>query len=259
MNHATEGLLQAYLDGEVTEAARHEIAEHLGACSACVAELEALQAAGARLSAVLAVLDRPLAVQPALRALRRQSTVAGRTRRQRSRHGRAGLARAALFIVASAGVLSATVPGSPVRQWLSSAWERVTTFFVGERPPVFVDEPTVAPLDEAGAFVAPYQGHVRVVLADALPEATIRIRLVERTRAGVLAAEPGAHFSSGSGWLEAAALGAREVVVELPRGAATAAVEVNGRVVATKDGDVLVAHVPTVSMTQMELVLHPRF
>jgi hypothetical protein len=258
MNHATEGMLQAYLDGEADGEARREIADHLGACAACAAELETLRAAGVLVGSVLANLDRRVAVQPALDAVRQQS-VAQPARQQTVRRWRAGFGRAALFILASASIVSATVPGSPVRQWLSSAWDRVATFFAAERQPQLAEEPLPAMVDEAGAWVAPYQGRVRVVLTGALPEATIRIQLVDRSRAGVLAEEAGARFSTASGRIEAAELGAGEVLVELPAGAQSAVVEVNGRIVASKDGDALVAHVPTVSMAQRELILRPVF
>jgi hypothetical protein len=258
MNHATEGMLQAFLDEEVAGADRREIADHLGACSACAAEYETMRAAAVRVSALLAALDRPVAVQSALAAVRQHGAAAPATPRQLGRRRwRGALTRAALFIVASATVVSATVPGSPVRQWLVSAWDRVATFFVGERDPMAVDAPPAVVVEEAGAWVTPYQGRVRVVLDDALPEATIRIQLVDRQRAGVMAAEVGARFSTGTGRVEAAEIGARDVVVELPIGAQSAVVEVNGRVVASKDGEALVAHVPMLSMTQYELVLRP--
>ena len=39
MNHAAEGLLLAYLDGEATSAAAAEIEGHLAGCSECRSEL----------------------------------------------------------------------------------------------------------------------------------------------------------------------------------------------------------------------------
>ncbi|HUH12725.1 MAG TPA: zf-HC2 domain-containing protein, partial [Longimicrobiales bacterium] len=105
MNHATEGTLQAYVDGEL-EAFEHSALErHLEACSACVAELEGLRAAGARFASAVRMLDEGAtseAVVPMPLSLRTRRVWHGPHRT---------LARAATIIVAlglSAALVEAT-------------------------------------------------------------------------------------------------------------------------------------------------------
>jgi hypothetical protein len=256
MSHATEGMLQAYLDEEVTGAARHGIAEHLGACAACAAELDALRVLNARAATALAALDRPVAVEPALRTYRASRTTVAAGRR-RVRWWRGSLARAAMLVLVVTGLASAAIPGLPVRQWLANAWDRVATFFVGDREPIALEPPIVEAQLESGVAILPHLGRIQVARNGVASEATIRIELVDGPRAAVTGAAPGAHFSTARGWIEGTSLGAGEIVVELPVAARTAIVEVNGVLVATKEGDGLVAHAPTFHMTQTELRLRP--
>ena len=60
MSHAGEGLLQAYVDGELTVEEQSSLAAHLGACVACEAELDGLKAAGAVVHQALSLLDAPV-------------------------------------------------------------------------------------------------------------------------------------------------------------------------------------------------------
>jgi hypothetical protein len=262
MNHAHEGMLQAYLDGEVSGAARQEIAEHLAACATCASDLDALRALGVRVGAALSVIDRPMAVAPARARIaeerRRQSRVERRSARRRD-DVRRSFVRAAILTLLLAGGASAAIPGTPVRQWLSGAWERVATFFAGERaePVVVVPEEPLA-AEESGLRIAPYQGRVTVSLTGADPAATIHVVLVDQPTASVVATSPGARFGTARGRIEVGEIGQRDLIVRIPASVPAAVVELNGRLVASKTGAALVAHAPPLRMSQTELVFGPR-
>jgi hypothetical protein len=67
-----EGVLAAYLDGELPEAARSGAAGHLQSCGACRARLERVGATAARVNALLdaLVVEVPAAATPAVAPLR---------------------------------------------------------------------------------------------------------------------------------------------------------------------------------------------
>jgi hypothetical protein len=265
MNHAHEGMLQAYLDGEVSGAARQEIAEHVDACASCAADLDALRGLSARFSAALAAIDRPIAVEPALREARARTTAVRRIQPHvaRSAAGRGpgvrrNFVRAAVLTLLLAGGASAAIPGTPVRQWLSGAWDRVATFFGGERPEPVVEvreQPLAA--EETGLTIAPYQGRVTILLTGADPAATIHVVLVDQPTASVVATSPGARFGTARGRIEVAEIGQRDLIVRIPVTLPAAVVELNGRLVASKTGAALVAHAPPLRMSQTELVFGP--
>jgi anti-sigma factor RsiW len=256
MTHATEGMLQAYLDEEVAGAARAEIAEHLEHCSACAAEFGVMRATAAQAGLALAVLDQPAPVASALRQVnaRRAAAVQGRRSAWRG-----SLARAAMLVVMAGGAASAAVPGSPVRAWLSDAWERVTTIFGADRAPHVAEEPAL----EAPAALETYNavalagGRVRIVIAQPAGDATVRVRLVDGTRAALLSTDTGIEVTTASGLLEARGVGAGTITVELPRSAAAATVEVGGVTVVELGGGALRALVPVVTSAPGEIVLRP--
>ncbi|UCC83458.1 MAG: zf-HC2 domain-containing protein [Gemmatimonadota bacterium] len=63
MSHIDEGTLHSYLDGEVSERQRTEIAGHLATCEECRTRLEAAEALSGRAAELLAELE-PGTVQP---------------------------------------------------------------------------------------------------------------------------------------------------------------------------------------------------
>jgi hypothetical protein len=240
MNHATEGQLQASLDGEARSEDLAGVREHLRLCGQCAAELAALRSLNEEAANALALLDVPApAVQPALARVR-QARAAGSGRFASSRRA---LARAAMLVLAAAGVASAAIPGSPVRRWLATAVERMAGVLApAERPAAEAPVPVPVTGSQAGASAAPAQGRVRVLLMDPGEGALVRVLLTDGPRAVVRADESsGARFSSGAGRVEARGVERGEVVVELPRGALTATVEIDGVVVVSREGDSLVA------------------
>src|SRR5690606_41909693 len=57
MDHAGEGQLLAYLDGELSAAERAAVSAHLAACTACAEELSVLEEASRQFAASLRLLD----------------------------------------------------------------------------------------------------------------------------------------------------------------------------------------------------------
>ncbi|HEX5723987.1 MAG TPA: hypothetical protein VFX98_00900, partial [Longimicrobiaceae bacterium] len=165
---------------------------------------------------------------------------------------RRSLPRAAVLAVGFAGVAAAaTLPGSPLRE----AIERVVVSRPArpEPPAPVVEAPRpapvavegTAPLPEAGVSILPEGGSVRVQITGAAPGLRVRTRLVAGSRVDVRAtgAAADARFRTASGRVEVVGAGTGEVMVDLPRSARAAYVEVNGRVYAAKDGGQLRARV----------------
>lgn len=260
-SHLDEGMLLAYVDGELPAAERAETERHLDACEACRAELGALSSASRALADALGLLDHrvPQTAPPrrAPRAAPRPTARAG--------GGWGALPRAAVLVLGFAAAASATIPGSPVRGWL----ERV----LGDAPAIETAARTAAPPaeevatlaapeagPEAGVSVEPVDGRVAVVLRDASPELQVRATLVDGPRAGVYAsgAAAAARFDTGAGRIEVVGAGAGELRIELPRAAAEASVTVNGRPYLSKRGGELHLSMPGGDTSAAEITFRPR-
>jgi hypothetical protein len=248
MTHATEGLLQAYLDDEIGGSAAADLRDHLVACEACAGEMEALRRADRQLSEALALLggaDAPM--------LRAQAAIASQRRVQRStgrwslaRLGAGGLAKAAMLLLALAGAGAAAIPGSPVRRALEGAMERVAQLFNGGTPEQAV-APT-SPAEDAPATmesrmgVMPANGRVRVMLHTPTGAVDVTVRLVDERIAEVetsTTSEEGVRFRTGSGRIEVMGLTAGSVTVDIPRTTQGATLEVDGLVYVYKQGNTL--------------------
>jgi hypothetical protein len=239
MTHPGEGTLQALLDGELRFDKRAELELHLAECAVCTADMQDLRDASALFSTALPLVDVPA---PAAEQARWR--LEGRRRRTAAPAGSA-LRRAALLIVGSAAVLSATVPGSPVREWLA---ERLTTQPAAEQvsgphdavPAIASDEaaPAAAP---AGVSVRPAEGRMRVVLLGATDGVRLRVRMHDGESVGVWTSGEGtpAHFRTAPDRIEVEGVRAGEVRVEIPRAGQHFILEVDGRVYLRKDGEQL--------------------
>lgn len=239
--HLDDGALQALMDGELAPPDRAAAEAHLAGCGACAAELRALRAVHERAGGLLALGDVPAPVAQATMALR-----ARRLRAGRYAEARRTLARAAVLVLALAGVAVA-VPGTGVHEWVVSA------VVPGPKAPQAPTVHAVAPVPAAQPAVPPEAapsgvsiradgGAVRVVLNNISSSVEVRARLVDGDLAGVLARGPAAtaaRFRTAPGRIEVAGAGAGVLEVQLPRGARAASVEVNGRVYVAKDGDSL--------------------
>lgn len=160
--------------------------------------------------------------------------------------GRGRLARAAaVILLVAAG--SFAIPGSPLRAWGVELFERV---FGGEEPTAAAVQPAPEPgptEEEArpagsGASVLPEGGSVTVVLRQAPPGTTVRVRLTDAAWAEVGAR--GAAYRTEPGRLEASLVGSDTVEVTLPRSVARAIVMVNDELLVEKDGGRFASPIP---------------
>jgi len=239
--HLGEGALQALMDGELPPPERAAAEAHLAGCAPCAAELRALRSVHERAGGLLALADVPAPVAQATMALR-----ARRLRAGRYAEARRTLARAAVLVLALAGV-AAAVPGTGVHEWVVSTvvpGEKATVApTVHAAPPAPAPRPAIPPeASPSGVSIRADGGAVRVVLSNVSSKVEVRARLVDGDLAGVLARGPAAtaaRFRTAPGRIEVVGAGAGILEVQLPRSARAASVEVNGRVYVAKDGDAL--------------------
>jgi hypothetical protein len=116
-----------------------------------------------------------------------------------------------------------------------------------------VEVPAPAP---KAISILPDGGRVRVQVTGSSPELRVRARLGDAPQAQVTAtgAAVSARFRTGPGRIEIMGAGPGELVVDLPAGASAAFVEVNGRVIAAKEGKTLRSLAPRVAGTAEEPV-----
>jgi hypothetical protein len=234
--HPNDGLILAFLDGELDRSDQEEILTHLEGCGACRSTAHDLRESFEAAAQGLAVLDTEAPMELARASLER------RFRRESSRPSLRfpGLARAAGIALLLVGGAASALPGSPVRQWIASGWDRLTrggdlsVEEVGPEP--FGPESASVPGEgEAGAGIGTADGEIELRVLD-LPEgAEVRVLLVDGDHAGIYG-PPGTHFRTEAGRIEAVAPSG-SVRVELQRGARSAQVIVHGELYLRKIGD----------------------
>lgn len=250
MSHAGEGSLQAYLDGELDGTATAELDRHLGACALCAGELESLRSVNSYAAGALALMEAPPApMLQARAAIARQRTRGGSIRRI----GGMSLAKAAMLLLALAGAGAAAIPGSPVRRAVESTIARVAQWLGTEPVPVVQTGSQEAPADAPaveirtdGAGVLPENGTVRFVLLPPAAPVDVIVSLSDADVARVETAmeQSDVSFRTRSGLIQVSGLGRGTVRVMIPRNAANATVELNGRVLVSKEGAVLTSAAP---------------
>ncbi len=235
MTHVEEGVLQAYLDAEVTTGARADIDKHLHSCITCAAELERMGSASQLFHNALRESD---AVAPVLAAQARFANVRRLERKLVPPQPRRAWARAAMFVVGLGAVASAAVPGSPVRAWISDALTRAGLLNEPQRAaaPAFPEEAPAVQRDatESTALaIEAVDGRIRIILRNVNPGTTVTVRVVDSDRAMVEAtgAASKARFRTGAGLLEVDGVQGGSVVVEVPRSATDAVVQQDGRTI----------------------------
>jgi anti-sigma factor RsiW len=246
MVHTAEGTLQAYLDGEIADAAARALSDHVAGCAACAAELDALRRMNSRVGEALALLDGPSAA----RVVRARAAIAGEGRygtRRIARLGAWGLAKAAMLtlVLAAAGV--AAIPD--VRRALETTFSRVVALFSSEQErtavpaePAPADPPAVTPGAVPGAsYVTPASGRVEIALEAPTGRVEVVVELVAAAQAEVRTAtdDPVRRRVGVNGRLELIGLGPGVVTIAIPRDVRTATVEVDGVVRVYKEGDLL--------------------
>lgn len=229
MPHYAEHELLSYLDDELPRAERQAVARHLDLCDECVSKYRGLRLAAERLTVALQLIDRP---PPQLEAA---ALLGKKESRGRLIWAYPALAKAAVLLLAIGGASAAAIPGSPLRSWVGTAWTEARSFLgIGSDPSAEPARPEAVPSATSRVSVAPLAGRVRVNIVDPSPETLVRVRLVDESQATVSA--PGARYRTGAGWIEVHDPGPAEIVIELPRSATTATIEVNGRPAAVKLG-----------------------
>lgn len=237
MTHIEEGILQGYLDDEVTGSARAEIDSHLESCATCTAELDRMRKASQLFASALRGAD----VTPPMLGAQAHLVRARRTAiAVPSATPRRAFARAAMFIVGLAAVASAAVPGSPVRGWISNALARAGLLDQPQSaaaPAGTEEAPAVerSGPESAGFFIEPADGRLRVVLTNVKPETQVTVQLTDAARAHVEAngAAARARFRTGPGRLEVVGIESGSIVVQIPRAIQDAIVEQDGRTIFT--------------------------
>jgi Putative zinc-finger len=252
MTHLGEGTLQELLDGELLPGDRVAADAHLAACPECAGQLAELRGMNARASALLGMVEATPHVLAAQAAFARRRRGAGTLD-----HVRRALPRAAVLVLAVAGAAAAAVPGSPVREWVT----RIAVQPRAEVPaapapapaPPEVEAPEEAP---KAVSILPEGGRVRIEVTGSSAELRVRARISNEPQAQVTAtgAAVSARFRTGPGRIEIVGAGPGELVVDLPAGADAAFVEVNGRVVAAKQGKALRSLAPRVAGSAEEPV-----
>lgn len=238
MTHTDEGRLQAYLDGELLLEERWRTEQHLQKCDRCQEELDQAAARADRFASAVRFLDTipplahaaPTAGLPAIplpSRTGRSSAAGGALRRL--------LPRAAVALLFVGAAASATVPGSPVREWIERMATPTQEVALEDPEPPVVAAPPAAAVPEAGVFVDAVGGTVLVVLQDAR-DVRVQMRLVEGPRAGVAAtgAAASSHFTSAAGRVEVHNTLGGELSIEIPRGISTATIMINDDIVLRK-------------------------
>jgi len=234
----TDGELQAYLDGELTDSEAAEVEARLRADSGGARRLEEIREDAAAFSQALKVLGAPSTARPPAPAI--HDSVHATSKRL----GWVSLARAAALILAAAGVASAVIPGTPVYEWVTGLRSESVPVAIESQPvpgtPVVVEpELADAGADPSSISIRPEQGSVQVRIPSIPEGRTLRL-VVELT------AEPEARVSAfGVGTAYAVAPGLitlrgeipEDLVVAIPRWVERASVTVGEVVVVRKNGD----------------------
>ncbi|HUE96505.1 MAG TPA: hypothetical protein VMN39_07580, partial [Longimicrobiaceae bacterium] len=210
--------------------------EHLAACPECRERLADLRSGNRALSAALALLDPVVVAGPATPA-RSAPTFWSRSRRE--------LPRAAALLLTFAAAASATLPGSPVREWISGAFDRPQRELALDTPPPVPARESAARITadspEAGVSVPIDNGRLRVIVTGAAAGVRVRASLVEGRLGGVSASgdAAGARFETGVGVVRVTEVSGGELRVEIPRAATAASIVIDGRTYLEKEGDAI--------------------
>jgi hypothetical protein len=176
------------------------------------------------------------------------------------------LARAAILVLVLGAGLATALPASPVRGWIAAGWARAAGFFEAPDNAVTPFGPSgeaTVPIPDGGVEAqdgglpgvqqdAAGEG-ITIVLTEIGPGSVIVVRLRAGGEAGAFAGEP-ATFGVAEGRLEVTGA-SNFVYVDLPLGAASASVEVNGGTYLRWVGGSLEVLGPMVARTPGEIQL----
>ena len=235
----TDGELQAYVDGELTDSESARIEAILTTDPDGSRRLDGIRVDSATFSHALSALVEPV-------ASRRAPPPFDESRRSAAAmpFGWASLARAAVLLLAVAGVASAVIPGTPLHEWVVSlrgdpSPTAVDPLLPATTPATVETVPAAEGVDPTGVTVRPDQGAVSIQIPSIPQGRTLRLvaRLTEEPEARVSASgdvtpayavAPGAITVRGDlpetlvvgipHWVERASIAVGEVVVVRKRG-----------------------------------------
>lgn len=238
MRHLDEATLVALRDGDTSA---EMAASHLHQCAPCAEALDESTSRSRTIAEALATLDEPVEVTNAKAAVRRRLDARRGDARHRSGWLRWHLGRAAAILLLTAGAAFA-LPWSPVREW----WAGPSA----DPNPTAEPTGTVATaqgLPAAGIAVALPDGRIAVIVRGAEPGSAIDVVWAAGATASI-SAPPGSAFSYADGRVEVDAA-AGPILVELPRAAAFASLEVDGRIFLERSGERLDVPGPAIERT----------
>ena len=241
MNHAAEGSLQAYLDGELDSAASSALREHLASCVVCADELDELRGLNERAHLAFALVD----VHPPM--VRAQALINARVEERADLRRRVisasgfGFAKAAMLLLALAGAGAAIIPGSPLRDAIEDTIARV----LGNRDvpaqtpePLPIQDVPPAPIHDFG--VAAYQGSVRIILTAPEGDVVVRVRTTDDALARIESTQQAPlSVSSANGRAELRNITSSTLTISIPRSIAGATIEIDGEVYVSKQNGTL--------------------
>lgn len=253
IEHLNEGTLQALLDGELDRGEAESARRHLAGCVACEAEYGVLRGGSLVFATAVSDLDAP--------ARSTGGSFVPRTRvPRRFTFFGVALQRAAIIVVGFTAVAAAAaaMPGSPIRDWLVETLGPLREGVLDER--AAVPAPPAPELARSGVSVSPDEGRLRIVIVRPAPELRIRATITESPRGGAYATgeAASARFATGLGLVEVIDARGGELLLEIPAGATSATVELDGRLYLTKDGDQLRLLVASGDTSGAEVRFQPR-
>lgn len=270
-SHPSRGRLVAYLDDELERDERVSLSRHLEECGTCAETVRELEQSFGNFSRAVAGMEAPRREVTAEELRRRAGTRDGGVRASdgRRRDGDGGddgrgsriVSSTPMRVAASLAVLlgaAAALPGSPVRSWIGESVRQVQDFLGGgaEEQAVVEAEPPRSEVEQrSGVAVPPSDGSVRITLLGVPGSTSVRLRLVDGPRAAVWNAD--GEYRTAPGRIEVTAPTSGELVVEIPRSAERARLEVNGRVAAVKNGGALDVRVPGTERVDGDFVFRP--
>jgi hypothetical protein len=226
MSHLDEGTIVSLRDREW---APESASDHAESCAECGSALLEARCHADEIGRALESLDAPAPDLEEARARIRAriDARAARELRAGARWWSGHLGRAAAVLLVATGAVSA-LPGSPVRDWLSTPGEIGHT--VQEAAPAADQE-----VGTSGVAVAVPIGGIRVLIHSLGPIDRLEVVWIDQATARV-DAPAGSRFTYGEGRVEAMVAGGR-VRVELPRAGETVSLEVDGRPYLARRGD----------------------
>lgn len=266
--HPTFSSLRAFAGGDLRSPALDRVAAHLARCSRCRKQVAQVREF-VRIAREATELPLPSDIWTRVEARRARgeevllpvsSGSPVQAQRRRFMRSSQSLTRAAVLLFVIAGLASASLPGSPVRDWwIGTFMSRASTATPDGLSPQAV--PDMATEDATGVWIAPVDGTVLILVEDPNPELQMRMRLTDDPEVSVQAtgaARTGA-FRTSAGRVVLVRPGAGELRLEIPRTLPSVLLQVDGEIILRKQGSELYVLAPVADTIGAEFLLrmHP--